>query len=54
VKIVIVVSDEKVAPAITAISQAARTGDIGDGKIFVTPVESVYRIRTGESGEVAI
>jgi nitrogen regulatory protein P-II 1/nitrogen regulatory protein P-II 2 len=54
VKIVIVVPDEKVAPAITAISQAARTGDIGDGKIFVTPVESVYRIRTGESGEVAI
>ena len=40
--------------AIDAIVKAARTGKIGDGKIFVTPVEQVIRIRTGESGEAAV
>jgi nitrogen regulatory protein PII len=53
-KIIVVVSDDKVAPALEAITKAARTGDIGDGKIFVTPVEATIRIRTGESGEIAL
>ena len=50
----IVVSDGQVDECIEAITKAARTGKIGDGKIFVTPVEQVIRIRTGESGEEAI
>jgi len=40
--------------AVEALIKAARTGKIGDGKIFVTPVEQVVRIRTGESGEAAV
>jgi nitrogen regulatory protein PII len=47
-EIEVVVADEAVASVIEAIVSAARTGEIGDGRIFVTPVESVYRIRTGE------
>ena len=54
VRIEIVVSDEQVEACIDAITQAARTGKIGDGKIFVTPVEKVVRIRTGEENEQAI
>ena len=54
VKIEIVVNDGIVEPAIDAIISAARTGKIGDGKIFVTPIESVVRIRTGERNEDAI
>jgi nitrogen regulatory protein PII len=46
----VMVPDEAVDSAIDAIVSAARTGEIGDGRIFVTPVESVYRIRTGEAG----
>ena len=46
----VIVPDEAVDSAIEAIVSAARTGEIGDGRIFVTPVESVYRIRTGEVG----
>ena len=42
--------DEAVDSTIEAILSAARTGEIGDGRVFVTPVESVYRIRTGEVG----
>ena len=53
-KVVLVVNDDKVTPAIEAISKAAHTGEIGDGKIFVTPVEQAIRIRTGESGEAAL
>ncbi|MFM7360283.1 MAG: P-II family nitrogen regulator [Cyanobium sp.] len=53
-KIVVVVTDEKVDAAIGAILEAARTGEIGDGKIFVTPVERAIRIRTGDSGEIAL
>jgi nitrogen regulatory protein P-II 1/nitrogen regulatory protein P-II 2 len=53
-KIMTVVADNKVDTAIAAIINAARTGEIGDGKIFVTPVESVIRIRTGESGDIAL
>jgi nitrogen regulatory protein P-II 1 len=54
VKIEVVLSDDLVEPAIEAIIAAARTDKIGDGKIFVSPVEQVIRIRTGESGEDAI
>jgi nitrogen regulatory protein P-II 1 len=54
VKIEIVVSDAVVESAIDAIVKAARTGKIGDGKIFVTAVEQVVRIRTGELDESAI
>jgi nitrogen regulatory protein PII len=53
-KVVVVVPDEKVDAAVAAILEAARTGEIGDGKIFVTPVEQAIRIRTGDSGEVAL
>ena len=54
IKIEIVVNEEQVDPAIDAIIKAARTGKIGDGKIFVTPVEQVVRIRTGETDESAV
>ena len=54
IKLEMVVSEPHVEPAIEAIIKAARTGKIGDGKIFVTPVEQVVRIRTGETGEAAI
>jgi nitrogen regulatory protein P-II 1/nitrogen regulatory protein P-II 2 len=50
----IVVNDDKVEAAITAISNAARSGEIGDGKIFVSPVDEVVRIRTGERGSAAL
>jgi nitrogen regulatory protein P-II 1 len=54
IKIELVVADQAVDPAIEAIVKAARTGKIGDGKIFVVPVEQVVRIRTGEMDEAAI
>jgi nitrogen regulatory protein P-II 1 len=54
IKIEIVVNSDHVEPAIEAIIKAARTGKIGDGKIFVTSVEQVVRIRTGETNEAAI
>jgi nitrogen regulatory protein P-II 1 len=54
VKIEVIVADSLVERAIEAIIKAARTGKIGDGKIFVTTVEQVVRIRTGESGEDAV
>jgi nitrogen regulatory protein P-II 1 len=54
VKVELIVADTLVERAIEAIVKAARTGKIGDGKIFVTPVEQVVRIRTGESGEAAV
>ena len=54
VKIVVAVVDKMVDQAIEAIINAARTGKIGDGKIFVTSVEHVVRIRTGETNEAAI
>lgn len=54
VKIGLVVSDEMVDPVVQAILQSAHTGKVGDGKIFVSPVEQVIRIRTGETGEEAI
>lgn len=54
IKIELVVAGELVETAMEAIIKAARTGKIGDGKIFVTSVEQVIRIRTGETGEAAI
>ncbi|MCG8692418.1 MAG: P-II family nitrogen regulator [Minwuiales bacterium] len=54
VKIEVVVDDTLVERALEAIQQAARTGRIGDGKIFVTAVEDVIRIRTGETGSDAV
>jgi nitrogen regulatory protein PII len=54
VKVEAAVPDALVERAIEAITRAARTGKIGDGKIFVCPVEQVVRIRTGETGESAI
>src|SRR5574339_255167 len=54
VKIEIIVKDDLVHQVISVISEAAQTGRIGDGKIFVLPVDEVIRIRTGEKGEDAI
>ena len=54
VKIEVVMADEHIEAAIAAIVKAARTGKIGDGKIFVTSVEQVIRIRTGEEGAAAV
>lgn len=54
VKIELAVADNEVEPIIETIIKAAHTGKIGDGKIFVTPLEEVIRIRTGERGEGAL
>lgn len=50
----IVVDDEQVNDLVQVVCDAARTGEVGDGKIFVTPVEDVIRIRTGEHGPAAL
>jgi nitrogen regulatory protein PII len=54
IRITIAIGDDQVEPAIEAICGAAGTGKIGDGKIFVTPLEHSVRIRTGETGEEAL
>ena len=54
IKVEVVVADMAVDRAIDAIIRAARTGNIGDGKIFVIPVETAVRVRTGERGDVAV
>jgi len=54
IRVEVVLPDSQVEAAIEAIVKAARTGKIGDGKIFVTPVEQAIRIRTGESDEEAL
>ena len=54
VKFEIIVSDDRVAKAVEAIVQSAKTGKIGDGKVFVLPIEDAIRIRTEERGEIAI
>ncbi|HNL92354.1 MAG: P-II family nitrogen regulator [Cellvibrionales bacterium] len=54
VKLEIAVADEQVDAVIEAVSHAANTGKIGDGKIFVTALEQVIRIRTGETGNAAV
>ncbi|HUL21240.1 MAG TPA: P-II family nitrogen regulator [Thermodesulfobacteriota bacterium] len=53
-KIEIIIPDELVTPVIETIERAAKTGKIGDGKIFLSPVEEIIRIRTGERGKDAI
>jgi nitrogen regulatory protein P-II 1 len=54
VKIEVVVADGSAEKVITTIQEKAKTGKIGDGKIFVTKIEEIIRIRTGEKGDVAI
>jgi nitrogen regulatory protein P-II 1 len=54
IKLEVVVADEMVGRVVAAIEQAARTGSMGDGKIFVSHVEEAIRIRTGERGEQAL
>jgi len=54
VKLEIIVKDDMIAQVVEAIQKAAKTGRIGDGKIFVLPVEDVIRIRTGERGSDAL
>ena len=53
-KVEVVVEDEKVDSVIDAIAEAAKTGEIGDGKIFITSIDSVVRIRTGDKDEEAL
>ena len=54
VKVEVLCDDDQVSQVVEAVMTAARTGKIGDGKIFVVPVDQVYRIRTGEMGTDAI
>lgn len=54
VKIEVVVGDEAVEKVVDAIIAAARTGNIGDGKIFISPVDEAIRVRTGERGSIAV
>ncbi|MCK5406918.1 MAG: P-II family nitrogen regulator [Candidatus Krumholzibacteria bacterium] len=53
-KLEIVVTDEQADPAVEVIRKVARTGQVGDGKIFILPVEDAIRIRTGESGDTVL
>ena len=53
-KVEVVVEDERVDSVIDAIAEAAKTGEIGDGKIFITSIDSVVRIRTGDKDEEAL
>lgn len=54
VKIEVAVSDDRMTQVIETIMRTAQTGQIGDGKIFVTPLDTTIRIRTGETGEAAL
>ncbi len=54
VKVEVVVKDDEAAEVSTVIAEAARTGAVGDGKIWITPVENLVRIRTGEQGSDAL
>jgi nitrogen regulatory protein P-II 1 len=54
VKLEVIVSDDKVTPVVEAIEKSAKTGRIGDGKIFVLAVDEIVRIRTGERGNEAL
>ncbi len=54
IKLEIVVNDELLEPVVKAIREAATTGEIGDGKIFVTDIQDVMRLRTGERGTAAV
>ena len=54
IRLEIVVHDARTESVVQAVMEAARTGNVGDGKIFVTPVENAWRIRTGEEGDAAL
>jgi nitrogen regulatory protein P-II 1 len=54
IKVEVVVQDDKLQTVLDAIIQSAQTGQVGDGKIFISDLENAVRIRTGESGEAAI
>ena len=54
IEITIICRDQFVEPAIEAIMGAARTGEVGDGRIFVSPVDDTYSIRTGEHGDIVL
>lgn len=54
IKLEIVVSEDQLVKVLETVTESAKTGKIGDGKIFIYPMEDVIRIRTGESGEIAI
>ena len=54
IMVTILAADDRVASIVEAITQGARTGKMGDGKIFVTPIDEVVRIRNGEQGDAAI
>ena len=54
IKLELVLTDDRVAAAVAAIVKAAKTGKIGDGKVFVSPVEQAIRIRTEEKGDAAV
>lgn len=54
IKIEVILGDSKVPAALEAIVSAAKTGKIGDGKVFVSPIENAIRIRTGETGDQAV
>jgi nitrogen regulatory protein PII len=54
IKLELVLAEDRVAPAVAAIVKAAKTGKIGDGKVFVSPIEEAIRIRTEEKGEAAV
>jgi len=54
IKVEVVLADAQVSAAVTAIVKAARTGKIGDGKVFISPIENAVRIRTEETGEGAV
>lgn len=54
IRLEVVVNDPFVEPVVDAICRSARTGEVGDGKIFILPVEDVIRIRTGERGEESL
>ena len=54
IRLEIVVHDSMTESVVQAVMEAARTGNVGDGKIFVTPVENAWRIRTGEEGDAAL
>jgi nitrogen regulatory protein P-II 1 len=54
IKVEVVVTDAELSAAVDAIRRAAKTGQVGDGKIFVTNLENVVRIRTGEEGDHAV
>jgi nitrogen regulatory protein PII len=54
IKIEVVLADTQVTPAVEAIVKAAKTGKIGDGKVFVSSIQNAIRIRTGETGEQAV